>query len=116
MLSSGRPLAPAPAGVHSAALAARRGAPSASNRQPWRVVRDGGGFHFYLSRTKGYGRGSLMFRLLRLPDLQRVDLGIAMCHFELVARECELPGRWESRDPGLARPENGTEYVATWAS
>ena len=75
---------------HAAALEAVRMAPSATNRQPWRIVRRGADWHFYLARSKGYGKGSPWFRLLRIADLQRVDLGIAMCHFDLVAREAGL--------------------------
>ena len=54
-----------------------------------------------------------MFRALRIADLQRVDLGIAMCHFALVARESGLDGRWVVDDPGLDLPA-GVEYTATW--
>ncbi|HTX70960.1 MAG TPA: nitroreductase family protein [Thermoleophilia bacterium] len=96
------------------ALEAVRMAPSATNRQPWRIVRRGRDWHFYLARTKGYGRGSLGFRLLRIADLQRVDLGIAMCHFELVAREHGLAGAWTVADPGIALPAASIEYTATW--
>jgi len=112
----GRPLLvddPAFAG----ALEAVRTAPSASNKQPWRVVRDGGDgrdWHFYLRRTPRYGKGSALFTVLRLADLQRVDLGIAMCHFELVAGELGRKGSWSARDPRLPLPGPGVEYSATW--
>jgi hypothetical protein len=96
------------------ALESVRMAPSATNKQPWRIVRRGDDWHFYLVRTKGYGKGSPWFRLLRIADLQRVDLGIAMCHFELVARESGRDGRWAVEDPGLALPGTGIEYTATW--
>ena len=96
------------------ALEAVRMAPSATNKQPWRIVRRGGDWHFYLVRTKGYGKGSPWFKLLRIADLQRVDLGIAMCHFDLVARESGCDGRWVVEDPGLALPAPGIEYTATW--
>ena len=77
--------------------------------------RDGpAGWHLHLLRTKGYGQGTLAFRLLRLADLQRVDMGIAMCHFELAAREAGLAGSWVFEDPGLVRPEDGAEHVAIW--
>ena len=98
------------------ALEAVRMAPSATNKQPWRIVRSGGDWHFYLFRTKGYGKGSPWFKLLRIADLQRVDLGIAMCHFELVARQTGLTGGWSVADPGLALPGPGIEYTATWRS
>jgi nitroreductase len=94
-------------------LEAVRWAPSASNRQPWRIVRDGDAWHFYLQRTKGYGKGSLLFSVLRLADLPRVDLGIAMCHFEMTARELGLDGRWVVEEPQIRRPDS-TEYTATW--
>jgi hypothetical protein len=99
---------------HDDALEAVRMAPSATNRQPWRIVRSGGDWHFYLVRTKGYGKGSPWFKLLRIADLQRVDLGIAMCHFELVARGSGRDGRWVVEDPGLSLPDPGIEYTATW--
>jgi len=49
--------------------------PSASNKQPWRAVVKGNKVHFYLEKTKGYAE-SLSF------DIQALDLGIAICHFE----------------------------------
>jgi hypothetical protein len=111
----GEPLDTGAAGAaYAAALEAVRMAPSATNKQPWRLVRDGGAWHFYLRRTKGYGKGSALFAVLRIADLQRVDLGIALCHFELVAREQGLDGSWLVRDPGIPPPGTDTEYVATW--
>jgi nitroreductase len=91
-----------------------RMAPSASNKQPWRVVRRGDDWHFFLERTKGYGKGSALFRVLRLADLQRVDLGIAFCHFELAARELGRDGAWELSEPDVGAPGPGVEYIATW--
>ncbi len=91
-----------------------RMAPSATNKQPWRIVRHGADWHFYLQRSKGYGKGSALFALLRLADLQRVDLGIAMCHFELAAGELGLTGGWRRDEPDVGVPQRGVEYVATW--
>ena len=99
---------------YAGALEAVRMGPSATNKQPWRIVRRGGDWHFYLLRTRGYGKGSAVFKLLRIADLQRVDLGIAMCHFALVAREDGRDGRWIVEDPGLTTPGPGIEYTATW--
>ena len=108
------PLSPADAGAYAGPLEMVRWAPSASNRQPWRIVRTPTGWHFFLARTKGYGKGTLLFSVLRLADLQRVDMGIAMCHFELAAREAGLAGGWAIEDPGIAAPRAGFEYTATW--
>jgi nitroreductase len=101
-------------GANPRLLEAVRWAPSASNKQPWRIVRDGGDWHFYLQRTKGYGKGSLLFSALRLADLQRVDMGIAMCHFELAAHELGLAGHWVLEKPQIGLPGPATEYTATW--
>lgn len=111
---SGRPISVSAAGPFLEALEAVRWAPSASNRQPWRVVRGGAGWHFYLERTRRYGKGSLIFTVLRLADLQRVDLGIAMCHFELAAHQLGLEGTWLCSEPATWRPGESAEYVASW--
>jgi nitroreductase len=107
----GQPLPVASAGRYAAALDAVRMAPSATNKQPWRIVRERGDWHFLLKRTKGYGGAA--FKLVRIADLQRVDLCIAMCHFALVARESGLEGHWVVDDPGLDLPA-GVEYAAMW--
>ena len=110
----GTPLSTADAGEYAGPLEMVRWAPSASNRQPWRIVRTAVGWHFHLARSKNYGKGSLLFVVLRLGDLQRVDMGIAMCHFELAAREAGLAGAWVIEDPKIATPPAGVEYTATW--
>jgi len=110
----GRALRAEAAGKYAEALEMTRLAPSASNKQPWRVVRMGSQWHFYCQRTAGYGKGSLIFVLLNLADLQRLDIGIAMCHFELTARERGLSGRWRRSDPGLPPVDRHTVYIATW--
>jgi hypothetical protein len=55
----------------------------------------------------------MMFSILRLADLQRVDMGIAMCHFEITASELGLNGIWVLDDPKIQIPES-TEYTVTW--
>jgi nitroreductase len=111
----GTPLPKDAAGGFSAALEMVRLAPSASNRQPWRIVRDGVQWHFFLSRTPGY-RGGLAGKILRIEDIQRVDVGIAMCHFELTLRDSGLGGRWVRKKPLIRLPDPHTEYIATWES
>lgn len=94
------------AGNYETPLEMLRLAPSASNKQPWRIVKDSNKIHFYLQHTKGYAK-FLAF------DLQRVDMGIAMCHFELTAKELGIVGKWLISDPEIITP-NDTEYVVTW--
>jgi hypothetical protein len=102
------------AGVAALPLEMARLAPSASNKQPWRVLMQGRDFHFYLERTPNYGQGSLTYTLLRLADLQRVDIGIAMCHFELASQELNLKGTWLEADPKLPLPSERNSYIITW--
>ncbi len=67
------------AGRYELPLECVRIGPSASNRQPWRVGKetDKDVFHFYISRTPGYAEKFLGV------SLQDIDMGIAMCHFEV---------------------------------
>jgi nitroreductase len=111
----GASLSAAEAGTYATPLEMVRLAPSASNQQPWRIIRDGGSWHLYLQRTPGYGEGALS-RFRRGADMQRIDMGIAMCHFELSARELGLDGRWQISDPAISVPDALTEYTASWKS
>lgn len=79
-------------------------APSAVNRQPWRVVITGNMAHFYLKRAKGVAGGAV--------DMQKIDMGIALCHFDLAAREAGLEPHFVPSDPGLAA--EGLEYIASY--
>ena len=106
----GTPAQPLPreaAGAYGEVLEALRLAPSASNKQPWRVLSNGEGFHLFLRRTPGYGK------LVPAADLQRIDMGIAMCHLETAAAALDLPGSWRVEPP--TAPINLGEYVVTWA-
>ena len=82
------------------ALEMVRLAPSAVNRQPWRIVRIGSAYHFYVKHTKGYVSETT-------GDLQKVDMGIALCHFMTGAG-----GELRPEDPGL-KTEKDVEYIAT---
>lgn len=92
---------------YSIPLLMLRLAPSASNRQPWRVIRHHDTFHFYLQRTPGYKK-------LMQSDLQRIDMGIAMLHFDYTSRELGIPGTWQVCNPNLPDAPEGIEYIATW--
>jgi nitroreductase len=109
----GQPLDRAAAGLYTEPLEMVRLGPSASNKQPWRILQRGKAWHFYLQRTKGYRRGFFQI-LLRVADIQRIDMGIAMCHFELAAREKGLRGEWVFAEPPIARPDRETEYIVSW--
>lgn len=103
----GNPLAREQAGPFAEALEAVRIGPSASNRQPWRVVREGAAWHFFLQRTPGYDK------MTGEVKLQDVDMGIALCHFELALTEPGIRGTRQVMKPAF---DAGTwEYVLTWA-
>ncbi|MBM4431053.1 MAG: nitroreductase [Chloroflexi bacterium] len=106
-------LSPEAAGTFALPLEMVRLGPSASNRQPWRIVKEGSTWHFYLRRTPGYNRARLG-GWLQILDLQRGDMGIAMSHFALTAQELDLHGQWVVQDPALPRPDDLTEYTVTW--
>jgi nitroreductase len=110
----GQPLSPETAGPFAEVLEMVRIGPSASNKQPWRVIKDGKTWHFYLQRTRGYGAPNPLFKMMRLADLQRVDIGIAMCHFELTARQLNLNGKWEHQQPSIERVDELCEYIVSW--
>lgn len=103
------------AGDYATPLEMVRLGPSASNKQPWRILKDGSTWHFYLQRTPGYREGFFQV-LLNLVDLQRIDMGIAMCHFELTANELGLKGRWAVQEPAIEKPDELTEYSVSWVS
>lgn len=112
-VSFDQPLSKAEAGAFAVPLEMVRLGPSASNKQPWRIVHEGKAWHFFLKRTPGYG-DSLIFKLMRLADIQRLDIGIAMCHFALTASELGLSGHWLVQKPAIACPDEQTEYVVSW--
>lgn len=97
------PLSREKAGNLAVPLEMVRLAPSAVNKQPWRVIVKDGTAHFYCKRSKGMGGGDL--------DMQMIDMGIALCHFALAARECGLDAEFMQEDPGLAED---MAYVASY--
>ena len=83
------------------ALEAVRFAPSATNQQPWRIVKDGSKFHFYEKHSKNLAA--------RGWDVQKIDMGIALSHFMEFS-----PGNLIIENPGIAADDD-VEYIATVA-
>ncbi|MFD1638255.1 nitroreductase family protein [Evansella tamaricis] len=83
--------------------------PSASNKQPWRLVlsKDKTACHFYIEHTPNY---SSSFGY----DMQLLDMGIAMCQFHLACSEIGIDGYWVQEDPNLTLPTEQTEYLFSW--
>ena len=80
-----------------------RMAPSASNKQPWRMIATSSHVHLYLARTPNYAK--------MLPfDIQLLDMGIALCHLVI---GLELPFSSPpivDQDPQIDTP---WEYIAS---
>ncbi len=82
-------------------------APSAVNKQPWRVVVKNNTAHFYLKRSKGFAHeGDL--------DTQMVDMGIALCHFALSAKGKGMSVEFTRDDPKLSSGYD-VSYIASFS-
>ncbi len=99
------PLTKEKAGKFAQAIEMVRLAPSAVNKQPWRVVVTENTVHFYLKRSKGFAHEGKL-------DMQKIDMGIALCHFALTAKQCGLDACFIQSDPHLSA-EN-MEYIASY--
>ena len=82
-----------------------RWAPSAVNKQPWRIIVSDSDYHFYEKRDKGYVGE-------KTGDLQKIDVGIALCHFVMGLEEKGEAPKVLIADPGIAVPDE-VEYIAT---
>ena len=100
-------------------------APSAVNRQPWRIVveraagsSDEAGIkacHFYQTGIKAADPESV--------NMHRIDMGIAVCHFHVMAEELGLGGSFERCEPGsmddrpsIAGVPDDAKYIISWIS
>ncbi len=100
------PLTKEGAGCFAHPLDMVRLAPSAVNRQPWRVIVSDNSAHFYLKRNKGIEQPGK-------PDMQMIDIGIALCHFALTAKEKGLNIQFVQENPNLTL-NNDVEYIASY--
>ncbi|MCR5174528.1 MAG: nitroreductase [Oscillospiraceae bacterium] len=99
------PLTPEKAGAAAELLEMVRWAPSAVNKQPWRVLLLGGTAHFYEKKSRGFaGKDGW--------DLQKIDVGIAMNHLSAGLAERGAKADFTFADPGLPMPAD-TEYIAS---
>lgn len=66
-------------------------APSASNKQPWRImqVSEASRFIFFMEENYRYNNS------LGDVHLQNIDMGIAMCHFDTAAEAFGVAGTWQ---------------------
>ncbi|WP_124064863.1 nitroreductase family protein [Clostridium sp. E02] len=98
------PLTKQEAGAYEFALEMVRLAPSAINKQPWRIIKKQNAFHFYEAKTRKENKPL---------DIQRVDVGIAACHFHLAAIDKHLNGSFLKVNPGISAPPE-MSYLFSW--
>lgn len=92
------------AGVFGEALEMVRWAPSAGNQQPVRAVVGENTVHFFERQT---------MKESALGDIQKVDVGIALCHFDLVMAELGKSGTFLFHDPELVLPDR-MKYIVSY--
>ena len=105
-----KPLHKSSLNVFAEILEMVRLSPSASNHQPWRVVKEQNSdiFHFFIHRSK-----SRFQRLFTWPDFKRIDLGIAVCHFDLSVKQLGISGDWQRGKPDIDVPDH-CDYLISW--
>ena len=104
--SFGTPLTKEEAGEYADSLEMLRLAPSATNSQPWRVIKEGEVYHFYETHKANAKPEEKL--------IKRVDVGIGLSHFHQTTLENGLSGEFKkiSQDD-INIPEN-TNYIISW--
>jgi nitroreductase len=105
------PLTEKDAGKYATVLEMVRIGPSARNEQPWRVIKEekSNTYHFYLQLRRKR-------EAVNLPAMKQMDMGIALCHFDLTAKEKKLNGKFVIRNPGIDTLGKNLYYIASWIS
>lgn len=101
-----QPLTKSEAGEYAFPLEMVRLAPSAVNKQPWRIVQDKDTYHFYLARTLKSDNVK--------NDIQRVDIGIAVSHFHLAALEKGMEGTFQKLEKPEIQSQEQVQYIFSW--
>lgn len=107
---TGNPLSTNDCGKYAQVLNNVRLAPSASNYQPWRISKEKNKnvYHFFLKEKVSYNNNKRFEGI----KLQNIDMGIAMCHFEISALESGLKGKLVFDKPEKCKDE--LIYIGTW--
>lgn len=95
------------AGTFAEALEMVRLAPSAVNKQPWRAVKCGNTVHFFKKKSKGMETA--------LFDIQKIDIGIALAHFDLTLKESGINGIFVSAAPDF-EIDDSMEYIISYSA
>lgn len=104
--SFGNALSKKEANEYANPLEMLRLAPSATNAQPWRVVKKQDSYHFFETHKSNTSEEDKM--------IKKVDLGIALSHFHQTALEHGLVGKFEHmKNINMDIPDN-TTYIISW--
>lgn len=101
------PLSRESAGIWADVLEMVRIAPSASNKQPWRISldEDSKTAHLFLQQTPHYAGNQFGF------NMQMLDAGIALCHLKLTLEYLKTNYKLEYRKPDLDPPDQYCVYI-----
>lgn len=94
------------AGRFADALEMVRLAPSAVNKQPWRVVKCGDTLHFFKKKSLGASESF---------DMQKIDIGIALAHFDLALKEDGISGSFMAKEPSF-EVDDSMEYMVSFVA
>lgn len=100
-------LTKADAGIYEDALEMLRLAPSATNSQPWAVVKEGNKFHFFCNYKNTLNDD--------VKKIKHIDIGIALSHFHQTAMSKGLSGNLQVEDIGFSIPDN-MHYVLSYVA
>ena len=83
-------------------------APSAGNKQPWRIVKELNDdiFHFFIIKSDG------IFNKI-YDKFRHLDIGIAVSHFDLTAKELGIEGTWFFEKPHISGSDEFL-YIISW--
>ncbi|PRR83863.1 nitroreductase family protein [Clostridium vincentii] len=81
-------------------------ASSAVNKQPWRILKSGNDFYFFKIGKKN----------LEVEGYKnyKMDMGIAMCHFDLSCIEFGIKGKFIKTNTELKVESDDYKYVISW--
>lgn len=100
------PLSKEVVGDYAEPLEMLRLAPSDKNTQPWRMLKSGNNYHFYITYKSGISRGEEI--------IKRVDAGIALSHFHQTALELGLKGCFKQVEPVNVELPKNIYYITSW--
>lgn len=102
-----KPMSKYDAEDYEKALEMLRLAPSATNSQPWAVVKEKNKFHFFCNYKNSINDD--------MKKIKHLDLGIALSHFHQTAISRELRGRFEIQNLHFSIPEQ-MHYAVSYIS